>query len=543
MPFDKQSCTSFYGTHQKEFQINRNPILHGTFKIGSTRGASGPQYPPFIALSKDATESHGEVYAMTLLYSGNHEETLERDQYNHLRLQIGLNEDNFSWNLEANNSLQSPQAILMYSNSGFNGNSQAFHNFFNNHLINPNWKNTKRPIVINSWEMTYFDVTEELLTKLIDSASDLGFETVVLDDGWFDNRNSSKTSLGDWLVDDKKFPNGIPSLVDYAKEKNISFGIWFEPEMISPNTELIKQHPEWVMKSKSYEPLLGRNQYFLDLTNKDVQDFIIKTLSNAITNFGVNYIKWDMNRHMTDPFSLTDAAKNAQEFSHKYILGLYRIIDTLTSSYPNVLFENCSSGGGRLDPGMLFYFPQTWVSDNTDALDRQQIQYGTSYLFPISSLTGHVSQVPNHQTGRKTPFETRAALASSTNMGYEMNIIDMNEKEKKQVFNHLSDYKEERDLILYGDFYRITSPFESNVCSWMFTDKEKNHAILYVFRNIYQVYDLSLLIRIPYLNPESLYQIGNSDNVYSGSEIANAGISFENPMQDFIVQKLVLKKI
>ena len=391
--------------------------------------------------------------------------------------------------------------------------------------------------------MTYFDVTEELLTKLIDSASDLGFETVVLDDGWFDNRNSSKTSLGDWLVDDKKFPNGIPSLVDYAKEKNISFGIWFEPEMISPNTELIKQHPEWVMKSKSYEPLLGRNQYFLDLTNKDVQDFIIKTLSNAITNFGVNYIKWDMNRHMTDPFSLTDAAKNAQEFSHKYILGLYRIIDTLTSSYPNVLFENCSSGGGRLDPGMLFYFPQTWVSDNTDALDRQQIQYGTSYLFPISSLTGHVSQVPNHQTGRKTPFETRAALASSTNMGYEMNIIDMNEKEKKQVFNHLSDYKEERDLILYGDFYRITSPFESNVCSWMFTDKEKNHAILYVFRNIYQVYDLSLLIRIPHLNPESLYQIGNSDNVYSGSEIANAGISFENPMQDFIVQKLVLKKI
>ncbi|WP_049827699.1 alpha-galactosidase [Paenibacillus polymyxa] len=540
--YENQVCTSFYGTHQKEFQMNRNDIKHGLFKIGSARGASGPQYPPFIALSKEATEFQGEVHAMTLLYSGNHEEILERDQYNNLRMQIGLNEEGFSWTLKSGETIQSPQALLVYSNQGFNSNSQAFHTFFNNHLINPSWKKRKRPIVINSWEMTYFDVSEALLKKLIDSASLLGFETVVLDDGWFGKRNSSKTSLGDWKVDEKKFPNGIKSLVDYAKEKGIDFGIWFEPEMISPDTNLIKQHPEWVMKSKSYEPILGRSQYFLDLTNKEVQNFVIKTLSDAITNFGVNYIKWDMNRHMTDPFSPTETENNSQEFSHRYMLGFYHIISTLTSSHPEVLFENCSSGGGRLDPGMLFYFPQTWISDNTDALDRQQIQYGASYMFPISSITGHVSDVPNHQTGRITEFEIRAALASSTNMGYEMDVIAMSEEEMKKVANHISTYKRERKLVFEGEFYRLSSPNESNICSWMFVDGDKSNAIIYVFRNTYQVFDLSLLVRIPYLDQEANYLEVITNATYSGSELYNCGISLENPKGDFIVHKLILKK-
>ncbi|MGG5333502.1 alpha-galactosidase [Enterococcus sp. AZ163] len=540
--YDDQLVTTFYGTHQKEYQLNRSAIQHGLFKIGSSRGASGPQYPPYLALSKEATENKGDVHAMTLIYSGNHEVLLERDQYNHLRLQIGLNSETFSWQLNPGDSFQSPQALLSYSDQGFNGCSQSFHRFFADHLIPPIWKNQVRPLLINSWEMTYYDVNETLIKQLIDAADELGFETVVLDDGWYSQRNSSKTSLGDWVIDQEKFPKGIQPLVAYAKKKNIGFGLWFEPEMISPETTLIQQHPEWVMRSSNYQPLLGRSQYVLDLTNREVQRFIIDTVSQAIDTFDVSYIKWDMNRHMTDPFSQLQSFE-ASEYSHRYILGLYRIMNELTTTYPNVLFENCSSGGGRLDPGMLYYFPQTWISDNTDGKDRQQIQYGASYLFPISAMTGHVSDVPNHQTNRTISFETRAALASSTNMGYEMNITDLSPKKKEIIRDHLQEYKEERKLITQGNFYRLLSPFSSNYCAWMFTDKEMEQAIVYVFRNQYEVYELSLLIKIPFLKEDCLYQDSATEQVYSGSELANCGLALENSKGDFIVHKIKLVQI
>ncbi|WP_270274627.1 alpha-galactosidase [Enterococcus casseliflavus] len=538
--YDDQIVTTFYGTHQKEFQMNRSSIQHGVFKIGSSRGASGPQYPPYIALSKDADESHGNVHAMTLIYSGNHEITLERDQYNFLRLQIGLNSDTFSWHLNRDESFYSPQAVLNFSSDGFNGSSQNFHHFFKNHLISPNWKDRQRPIVINSWEMSYFGVNESIVKNLIDSAVELGFETVVLDDGWYSNRNSSKTSLGDWEINRDKFPNGIKPLVNYAKENGIGFGIWFEPEMISPDTRLIKNHPDWVMRSPNHEPLLGRNQYILDLTNSDVQQFIISTLENAILEYGITYVKWDMNRHITDPFSQTQHFYPA-EYSHRYILGLYKILEAITSKFPEILFENCSSGGGRSDPGMLYYFPQTWISDNTDALDRQSIQFGASYLFPISSITGHVSDIPNHQTGRKSSFKTRACLASSTNMGYEMDIISLNDQEKKEIKKHLVEYKLERDLIMNGKFHRLVSPFNKNTCSWVFYNDTE--AILYFFRNTYQVFDLSLIIKIPVLDSSSFYKEESTDRIYSGSELANCGLSLENPIGDLLVNKVKLKKI
>ncbi|WP_270283865.1 alpha-galactosidase [Enterococcus faecalis] len=538
--YDQQFSTTFYGTHQKEFQLNRSEIQHGLFKIGSSRGASSPQYPPFIALSKDANEFQGEVHAMTVIYSGNHEITLERDQYNQLRMQIGINSETFSWRLEPGETFYSPQAILSYSDEGFNGSSQNFHHFFSDHLIHPAWRNRERPILINSWEMTYYDVNDKLITDLIDAANDLGFETVVLDDGWYGKRNSSKTSLGDWQVDTDKFPNGIESLVDYAKQKNIGFGIWFEPEMISPNSELIQKHPDWVMRSKKYEPLLSRSQYVLDLTKQEVQQFIIKTLSETITKLRVNYIKWDMNRHISDPFS-QDSTYESSEYSHRYMLSLYNIINKLTNAFPDVLFENCSSGGGRLDPGMLYYFPQTWISDNTDGLDRQQIQYGASHLFPVSSMTGHVSDVPNHQTNRSVSFETRAALASSTNMGYEMDIIHLTEDEKESVRNHLKEYKRERTLIMEGEFYRLFSPFDGNICAWLFTNKEQ--ILIYVFRNTYKVFDLSLLVKIPTLDSNALYRDETTNQVYSGSELSNCGLALENTKGDFIVKRIKLDKL
>lgn len=541
--YENQLSTTFYGSHQKEFQLNQAKINHGIFKIGTTRGASGPQYPPYLAITaNNVSEFHGSIHAMTLLYSGNHEALIERDQYNHLRMQVGLNSESFSWTLEPNQTFQSPQAVLVFSNQGYNGASQIFHQFFDEHVINPLWRTKERPVVINSWEMAYFDVNETIMKTLIDSASHLGFETVVLDDGWFGNRNNSKTSLGDWFTNQEKFPSGIKHLVDYGKKKNISFGIWFEPEMISPETALMKKHPEWVMRNKSYEPILGRSQYFLDLTNTEVQKFIIDTVSNAINDYGLTYIKWDMNRHMTDPFSLKPKSKNSLEYSHRYILGLYSIMNQLTTNHPNILFENCSSGGGRLDPGMLFYFPQTWISDNTDGFDRQKIQYGASHLFPISSITGHVSDVPNHQTGRYTPFKTRAALASSTNMGYEMNIIDLTSEEKTHISQHIENYKKERSLIFHGDFYRLSSPFHSNITSWMFIDNKKEEAIIYVFRNLYHVNELSFVIKIPYLDNDSYYIDQQTKERYSGSELAHCGLSIFNAPSDFIVHKIHLKR-
>ena len=542
MRYDGQLSTTFYGTHQKEYQLNRQPISHGKFSVGSNRGASGPQYPPYLSISKDATEFAGDVHAMTLIYSGNHLSNLERDQYNHLRLQIGLNPDTFAWQLGPGESFQSPQAVLSFSDKGYNGNSNAFHQFFNKHLIPQNWVKKPRPVLVNSWEMSYFDVSEKIMKDLIDSAKEMGFETVVLDDGWFGERTSSKTSLGDWQVDANKFPNGIKPLVDYAKEQGLQFGIWFEPEMISPNSDLVKSHPDWVMRTAEYEPLLGRSQYILDLTNAEVQTFIIDLLTRSIEDFGVSYIKWDMNRHMTDPASNLPNRTHANEYSHRYMLGLYRILDTITTLFPEVLFENCSSGGGRLDPGMLYFMPQTWASDNTDGLDRQRIQYGVSYLFPPYSLTGHVSSVPNHQTGRVIDFETRKHLASSTNMGYEMDIMQLSDHEKAVVKAHVEGYKEDRDFLMASEFYRLESPFDTNHCTWMFTDEARNKIIVYLFRNTYDVSELSFLIKIPFIDLKANYVEVNSRKQYSGSELANCGIALENPIGDHLALRLDFEK-
>lgn len=541
--YSNQNLRTYSGTHKKEYQLNNQKIGKGILKTGSNRGASGPQYPPFFSLSLDANEFRGEVYGFSMIYSGNHEEIIERDQYNQLRIQIGLNSDNFIWTLKNKESFQSPQAILSYIDEGYNGQTQNFQHFFKDYIINPHWKNERRPILINSWEMAYYDVSENVMKEVIESAHNLGFEMVVLDDGWYGKRNDSSSSLGDWIVNKKKFPNGLKTIIDFAKDRNIDFGLWFEPEMISPDSKLIDAHPEWVMRGSLYEPLQSRSQYVLDLTNEKVQEFILKTISTYIEELDIKYIKWDMNRHMTDPYSQLNANKSSTAFMHKYILGLYRILDTLTKKYPHILFENSSSGGGRLDPGMLYYFPQTWISDNTDAYDRQSIFYGATNFFPISSLTGHVSDVPNHQTGRSISFETRAALASSSNMGYEMDIINVDTKTKNKIKKHIHDYKNERSIIFDSKFYRLSSPFESNISSWMYVADNRKEAIVYVFRNLYNVNELFSSIRIPYLDTNTTYIDLDTKLIYSGDELAYSGLVFDNPAEDFIVNKIHLKDV
>lgn len=546
MNFDNQDSISLYGSHQKEFQINRQKISHGKYSIGSTRGASSPQYPPFLGLcSSNATEHSGEIYAMNLIYSGNHFGQIELDQYYHIRLSMGIHPDSFRWKLNPGDTFQTPEVVLTYSKDGFNGMSQEFHNLYTQNLINPNWRTKKRPLLINSWEMCYFDISEEKMLDIITSASELGFELIVLDDGWFGKRNNSRSSLGDWTVNTEKFPNGLQPLIQHAQKNNVSFGIWFEPEMISPNSQLIKEHPDWVVHVPDYEPMLGRHQLVLDLTQKDVQDYIIDVLKHYIKNYSISYIKWDMNRHITEPGSVTLPSEQSGEFFHRYILGLYRILNELTSSFPDILFENCSSGGGRFDPGMTYFMPQTWCSDNSDALDRQKIQYGASYLYPPSAITAHVSDVPNHQTNRIIPFSTRASVASSVNMGYEMNILNLSETEKTDIKQHLQWYKNNRDLILFGEFYRLISPFDSNSnhCSWMIVNKEKTSALIYFFTKSFDVCELSFSLKIPYLNPHYIYHDKCSDKYYSGEELAHAGLAINLKEGDYSAIEISLTVI
>lgn len=542
-PYSGEQMVTFYGSHLKEFQLNRREITHGITSIGSTRGASSPQYPPFVALcAPEATEHSGEVRAFQLIYSGNHYVQVERNQYNYLRTVIGIHSDDFRWKLAPDEHFQTPEAILIYSGDGFNGMSQEFHQLCTERLFPPQWARRPRPVLLNSWEMCYFDVSEEKLLRVIQEAAALGFELVVLDDGWFGHRNNSKSSLGDWFVNREKFPNGLTPLLDCARENSIQFGIWFEPEMISPDSELIRTHPDWAAQFPDVPPLLGRSQLVLDLTRQEIQDYVLETLSDFLKTYPVSYIKWDMNRHMTDPGSVALPSDQMGEFFHRYMLGLYRILQELTSRFPEVLFENCSSGGGRFDTGMSFYMPQTWCSDNTDALDRQVIQYGASYLFPPSSITAHVSAIPNHQTGRRIPFETRAAVASSGNMGYEMNILNLSPEEKEQIQAHLSVYKAERDLIFDGEFYRLRSPSEDDsIYAWMLTDRQREQAIIYAFTAAYDVANLSILLKIPYLDSGRVYVNQSTGSCFTGEELCCAGLAFRFPQGDFPAVKFVLQ--
>ncbi len=539
--YTNEQLVTFYGTHQKEFQMNRQNISHGSFSIGSTRGASSPQYPPFAALcSPETTEHTGDVRAFQLIYSGCHCIRAERDQYEHLRIAMGIHPEEFRWKLLPGESFQTPEAVLIYSGRGFNGMSQEFHQLYTKRLFPRRWAEHERPVLLNSWEMCYFDVSEEKMLQVIQKAANLGFELVVLDDGWFGRRNNSKSSLGDWEVNTEKFPDGLTPLLECARKNNMQFGIWFEPEMISPDSRLMRAHPDWHAQIPGYTPLPGRNQLVLDLTRLEIQDYVLETLSNFLRLYPVSYVKWDMNRHITDPGSLTLPSDRTGEFFHRYILGLYRILDQLTARFPDILFENCSSGGGRFDAGMCFYMPQTWCSDNTDALDRQAIQYGASYLFPPSAITSHVSAVPNHQTGRQIPYSTRTAAASSANMGYELNILNLSPEEDAQIKEHLAEYKARRNLLTTGKFYRLQSPFDNRNCAWMIMDQNKEQAVIYYFIREYDTAALSYLLKIPYLDADKIYMEENSGRRFTGEELIHAGLSIKPVSGDFPVVELNL---
>lgn len=520
------------GAHTNEASLQRQPLHPGIQAIGSTRGTSSPQHQPFLGLADTSTtETHGDVYGFHLIYSGNFIAQAEVEQYGSTRVQLGIHPDTFEWKLEPATSFQTPEAVLNFSSQGLNQLSQTFHALYQTRLAPSQWQQKERPVLLNSWEGNYFDFTESDLLKQIDSAHELGIELFVLDDGWFGQRNDDTTSLGDWVVNQEKLPHGIDYLADYLHQRNMSFGLWFEPEMISIESQLFAQHPEWSLQVPDYPQTQGRQQLVLNLSLMDVQDYLIQQLTTYLTSGKIDYIKWDMNRHLTEVGNLCLPYDQQKEVSHRYVLGLYRVLAEITTRFPQVLFENCSSGGGRFDPGMIAYMPQTWTSDNTDALCRSKIQYGYSLLYPPIMLGAHVSESPNHQVGRITPLDSRFLIAMSGNFGYELAIEELSETERAEIKEQIAFYKTHRHLLQFGQFYRIKELDAYYATAWLF--KNETEALLVYSNGLAQPAQPVQYLKTTYLDSTALYKETTSGTIYSGSELNHAGLLIPRMKGDF----------
>jgi len=501
---------SLEGKWIKERHINRRKLNKGIFMIDSKRGVSSANHNPFLCLAGEGTgEYHGDCYGFGLIYSGNHQGMVEVNAHDFTRVQMGINPFDFDWTLNFGESFQTPEVVMTYSPSGLNTMSRNFHQLIQNHLIDPFWQNKERPIVINNWEATYFQFDEPKLLKLAKAAKDLGIEVFVLDDGWFGNRNDDTTSLGDWYENLKKLPSGLEGLSRKIKDMGLEFGIWVEPEAVSVDSELYRKHPDWVIQYPHRKPSFGRNQLVLDLANPAVVNYLYDTLHDIFSRAGVSYVKWDMNRNFSDHYSANLPKEIQRELHHRYILGLYRLLGRLKKEFPHILFESCSSGGNRFDLGMLYYMPQTWTSDNTDAVERLSIQYGTSMIYPPSTMCCHVNGSISHQVLRVTPVETRFNTAAFGLLGFSLDVTKLSNFDKKAIKAQIEFYKKHRKLLQFGDFYRLKSPFDSNHCIWMVVSPAQDEAILGYYQKMQQPNPGLEVIPLKGLDESALYQLNN----------------------------------
>lgn len=522
------------GAWGRDRYIQRNPLNMGNKSIESRRGASSHQHNPFIALlSKDATEDHGEVYGFSLVYSGNFLAQAEIDQYETTRVSIGINPFDFSWVLEPSEEFQTPEAVMVYSDEGIGKMSRTYHRLYRTRLCRGQFRDKVRPVLANNWEATYFDFNAEKIENIAKVGKEIGIELFVLDDGWFGKRDDDKSSLGDWKVDKNKLPNGLKDLAKRINKLGLQFGLWFEPEMISPDSDLYRAHQDWCIHVPNRTPSQARSQLILDLSRKDVCDYIIEAVSSILKSVPISYVKWDMNRNMTEVGSASLTPERQRETAHRYMLGLYRVLEAITSEFPQVLFESCSGGGGRFDPGMLYYMPQIWTSDVTDAVERLKIQYGTSIVYPLSSMGAHVSAVPNHQIGRITSLKMRGHVAMSGNFGYELDLTRFSEKEKEEVRLQIQEYKKIRELIQYGDMYRLISPFDGNEAAWMFVSEDKTEAFVSYFRVLAIPNSPIRRLRLKGLNPNMDYSVEGKKSSFGGDELMNAGVSVPDLSGDY----------
>ncbi len=533
---------SLQGSWLRERSIRRQPLTQGAVSISSRRGSSSHQLNPFAAFaSQNADECSGEVYGVSLVYSADFQISAEVSQYNDTRLQAGINPETFSWKLLPGETFTTPEALVTYSGEGFETMSHNFHNVCRNHLGKCADKTLRHPIIINSWEAMYFDLSEEKLKNFITDCKGLGIDTFVLDDGWFGHRDDDNSSLGDWFVDERKFKKGLEAVIDFCHENGMKFGIWFEPEMISRDSLLFRLHPDWCIHCKQESPLESRRQLVLDMSRAEVVDNIFEQMARFIRKYDISYIKWDFNRNLTDVGSETLSKDQQKEFTHRYMLGVYDLMERLNKHFPEVFFEGCSGGGGRFDFGILYYMPQIWTSDNSDSIERLKIQYGTSFVYPPSTMVAHVSACPNHQTWRSAPFETRGEVAQMCNYGYELNIGTLSESEKNLVREQIKRHRELEPLISEGDFYRIRNPFECDLCAWQLVSADKKKAYMFVGFETVHPNAKGEYLRFRGLEPAYDYYIRQLDVTVSGKTLMNAGVPVKYPLQEYVTMAFDLE--
>ncbi|MCK8487649.1 alpha-galactosidase [Paenibacillus sp. MBLB2552] len=530
------------GAWARERHVQRRRLAPGVTGISSRRGSSSHQQNPFLALLRpDATEQRGEVYGFSLVYSGNFTAEAEVEQFGTTRVSIGINPFDFNWKLAPGESFQTPEAVLVYSAEGLGGMSRTYHRLYRTRLCRGQFRDQERPILVNNWEATYFDFNADKIEAIAKEGSKLGIELFVLDDGWFGRRDRDNSSLGDWFEDRRKLPDGLADLAHRVKENGLQFGLWFEPEMVSPDSDLYRAHPDWCLHVPGRRRTEARDQLVLDMSRSDVRQYLYERLNDIFSTVPITYVKWDMNRNMTEIGSAAIQAERQGEVAHRYMLGLYELLERLTSGFPHILFESCSGGGGRFDPGMLYYMPQTWTSDDTDAAERLKIQYGTSIVYPVSTMGAHISAVPNHQVERTTPLTFRGDVAMSGNFGYELDLTRFTDEEKETAKRQIAMYKEIRGLVQQGDLYRLQSPFEGNETAWMFVSPDQEDAILFYFRVLAEPNGPLRSVKLQGLDPAKDYEVAGSGEVYGGDRLMSAGLSMASVRGDFSSKMVRLK--
>lgn len=530
LPDAKYEMIELTGGWSRERHIKTRKLEHGISSIYSMKGTcSSSNYNPFIALKRPNTDEYsGEVYGFSLVYSGNFLAQVEVDTHEVARVTMGINPHNFNWTLKNGEEFQTPEVVTVYSDQGLNKMSQSYHKLYRTRLARGYWRDKVRPILVNNWEATYFDFDEDKIVNLGKKAKELGIELLVLDDGWFGARNDDTKGLGDWYPNLNKIPSGIAGLSRKVEELGLSFGLWIEPEMINLDSDLYREHPEYVLRTPNRHLSNGRNQYVLDFSKDEVVEYIYKMLEKVISESKISYIKWDMNRCMSEAFSQGNDSEHQGKLMHKYILGVYKLYDKLTTKFPEILFESCASGGARFDPGMLYYAPQTWASDNSDAIERLKIQYGTSMVYPLSSIGAHVSAIPNHQVYRNTPIETRANVAYFGTFGYELDLNKLSDEEQEKVKDQIKFMKEYREVIQKGTFYRLTSPFEEKYTVWQVVSEDKKTSLVGFYRPLQEVNTSYKRVKLCGLHAEEEYEVSINNTVNYGDELMNLGLSISD---------------
>ena len=517
---------TFYGRHAMERNVQRVPVVHGIQKIESVRGTSSHQYNPMMILAeKETTEDKGNCYAMSFVYSGCFQGEVLKDQLNQTRMMLGLQEEAFRYPLETGEMFQAPEVILSYSSEGMNRLSQNLHHCIRQHICRGKYKEEIRPILINSWEAAYFDFTGDTIYELAKAAKEVNIDMLVMDDGWFGKRDDDNSGLGDWFVNEKKLGGTLGNLIKRINDLGVKFGIWIEPEMVSEDSDLYRKHPDWALTVPGRNPVRSRNQLVLDFSRKEVVDEIYDQICKVLDQGNIEYVKWDMNRSLMDVYS--SVTRDQGRVLHDYVLGLYDFLERLVQRYPNLLIEGCSGGGGRFDAGMMYYTPQIWCSDNTDAIDRLRIQYGTSFGYPVSVVGSHVSAVPNHQTGRKTPLHTRGVVAMSGTFGYELNLMKLSEEEKQEIREQIAEYKSYASIIQNGLYYRLSNPTTEEICAWEFVhtdEKEQSKVLLNIVMQVIHGNMTVNYVKLQGLEETAVYREEKSGKRYTGAALMYGGM-------------------